>query len=85
MKKQLSEIWSNFSSTHHTPQKDSNLHFIVQILSQIKYLDKTFSLTFPDQAQNFLPMPRLSLDFQTFGDFDMIFPDFPACIHPELL
>ena len=23
-----------------------------------------------------------SLTFQTFGDFDMIFPDFPVCIHP---
>ena len=32
----------------------------------------------------FPDFPWLSLTFQTFGDFDMIFPDFPVCIHPDV-
>ena len=43
------------------------------------------SLTFPDQALHFFQIPWLSLTFQTFGDFGMIFPDFPVCIHPGLI
>ena len=52
--------------------------------SQIKYWEKNISPTFPDQAQHFFQIPSLSLTFQTYIDFDMIFPDFPVCTHPVL-
>ena len=45
-------------------------------------MGKTIFPIFPWAGTTFFQIPWLSLTFQTFGDFDMIIPEFPVCIHP---